>query len=134
MNVNASIWEGRARPEEAATAFAALAEKYPDHALAADAKFYQAVALRDAGRDQQAVDVLEDFLKRHENNEHAPQARQLIAQACYVSLEYLSVEQPMALHAVDILPLRLPRSTMVATKLGPPGPKSQLVRTTRPPS
>jgi hypothetical protein len=33
------------------------------------------------------------------------QARPPTTQTCYVSLEYLSVEQPIALHAVEVLPL-----------------------------
>lgn len=73
-------------PAEAAAAFAQMAQKYPNEALAADARFYQGVALKDAGNEQQAVNVLQDYVKQHETGPHTAQARQLIA-ACLVKLQ-----------------------------------------------
>jgi TolA-binding protein len=73
-------------PAEAARLFEQMAEKYPKDKLANDARFYRGVALKDAGDDQQAVEVLRDYLKENSASANAAKARQLIA-ACLVKLQ-----------------------------------------------
>ena len=67
------------RYEPASQRFAEMAKRYPKHELAEQAMFYSAVALREGGEDQKAVDALKAYIAAHPQAEPAARARQLMA-------------------------------------------------------
>ncbi|MDB5356028.1 MAG: Tol-pal system protein YbgF [Phycisphaerales bacterium] len=67
------------RYAQAAEKWKAVNDKYPKHALAADASFQSGVALKEAGKADEALAALQAFAADHPENPNAPKARQLAA-------------------------------------------------------
>jgi TolA-binding protein len=56
-----------------------VAQKYPKHALAADAAFQRGVALKEAGKLEDALSAFQNYLALHKDGQHAAKAKQLAA-------------------------------------------------------
>ncbi|HWE92958.1 MAG TPA: tetratricopeptide repeat protein [Tepidisphaeraceae bacterium] len=67
------------RYPDAAARWKTVVEKYPNHPLATDASFQAGVALKEAGKPDEAVAALQSFAAAHADSPNAPKARQLAA-------------------------------------------------------
>lgn len=67
------------RYEQASAKWKELTDEHGTHALAADAAFQRGVALKEAGKHEQALAAFNDYLARYKDSQHAAKARQLAA-------------------------------------------------------
>lgn len=67
------------RFDQAEARWGEVSRKYPKHALAADASFQRGVALKEAGKFDDALSAFRQYLASHKDGQHAARARQLAA-------------------------------------------------------
>ncbi|HEX4793273.1 MAG TPA: tetratricopeptide repeat protein [Humisphaera sp.] len=67
------------RYTDAADKWKTLSDKYPKHPLTADGAFQRGVALKEAGKLDDALNALQGFAGEHPESANAPKARQLAA-------------------------------------------------------
>jgi TolA-binding protein len=89
------------RFEQADQRWSRVREKYPTHALAADAAFQRGVALKEAGKLEDALSAFQAYLASYKDGQHVPKAKQLAA-ATLVALDRNDqAEQMLATLASD---------------------------------
>lgn len=69
------------KKREAPAAYAAIAEKYPEHELAAQAEYLAALASLEVGDYQQALTRADQFVKRHASDPRRPAAQYVAAES-----------------------------------------------------